>query len=162
MASGSNPAYNTDFYVNDIIDSTHLMVSLRNSNITCVGGSCPNNGTGNFVYSDGASLPLFSAGLAGFSQSSSLNCSTVLGGSTLGVIRDRHRGQNGNYAGTTDANLNAANWWAVREDQACSVGSHVVLRQRPTGSSTGGTATIYATNYFQPGINLGYLAMVPV
>jgi hypothetical protein len=157
IASSSNSAYNTNFYVNSILSPTQLSVSLAAEDFS----GTASGGTLTFANGDQKTLATSGSLTTATTSIHLYGDQLFYSGASDGNI-PRHRGQTftiANSTGTGSASFNTRRFWMSLEnldlpqDGNGTATTYFYFRELPTGSTTGGTATIVADNNFVKGRN---------
>jgi hypothetical protein len=153
ITGSSNSAYNTNFKVNGILSPTQLSVSLAQEDFT----GTSTGGTITFANGDTKGLSTVTA-----TNSMQLYGDTITYSGSPDNNVPRHRGQTFTISGTAGgpaSTFNSRTFYVSGENLSLAQDgngdpqSYFFFREMPTGSSTGGTASIVADNNFVKGRN---------
>ena len=156
ISGSSNSAYNTNFNVIGVLNPTQLSVALA---VTDFNPGCTGSG-GTITFQNGDTKGVSSICASGSLQANGGD-SLTYSGSADGNM-PRHRGQTFTLSGITGTG--SATWnsrtfvytpenFSQATDGNGSAASYFTYREIPTGSSTGGSATIIADDLFVKGRN---------
>jgi hypothetical protein len=155
LASSSNSAYNTNFYVNSILSPTQLSVSLAAEDFSGTASG------GTLTFANGYQKTLAGSGnLTTATTNIHLYGDQVYYSGSSDSNIPHERGQTFTISGSSGASsFNSRTFWMSLEnldlpqDGNGNATTYFYFREMPTGSTTGGTATIVADNTFIKGRN---------